>query len=483
MASATERFLEAVHRAPTLWQSVDLRIVAVYAEGSWRNLVSRCYLRPNRDGAIRRLRYLPETPYLRAWQVVRPRDALETLLREQQGGALKLGEETVLFVRAASGTTPETPYDFGGFTELLGDVPYYRSLQWPGYILTGTGDSSTGLLQRTPGEYSGIEAMIRGLKRPFRSINELGTYVCGPGWAGTGYSSSAEWYAPLEARLETESTDYRSGVVRYRVIGGSRRALQSTKLFIHVQAGLGGEVTPQLGPKAQLPVASLRLSTQGDTVVARGERVVKGASEITLTLRVGEESVQWLDLKDYRAGNANARLTLYETVDPGARILRGWLRSETKPDRTKLALAVGRLFLLCGFEADVLTTDKRLEEGVDVLAHDVAGARCLAIECTTGSINAAGKIGKLGKRVSELQRSAPGIRVRGVIVASTPVRDLSETELRDAGEDELCVIAAEGVQELFQMAERSASVSEVIQYIEQSRPTRERDDNLSWLSR
>lgn len=468
MTSAREAFSAAIDRSRGLWQSVDVRVLAIHVEGSWRNLAMRAQLNPSRERQVRRLRSLPKASYLRAWQVVRPLSELNALLDEQQSAAMLLQGDRVLFQRNAFYNPPFHAYELSSFQQIVASDQLRRlAWPWPGYVLSGTGDNAGEIIQRSPGGYAGVDAVLRDLPRPYRSIGELARYVVGSARWGQDHQSIAEWYAPLEAQLDLASTDYRAGTLRYRVVAGSRRALRHAQLFVHPQQS---DQFDEPIPKVKLPVASLRAEKNGRGVAVRGRRTIADSSGVTLTLRVGHEPVQWHDLKDYRSGDRNARLALYEVADPNAEILREWLFPSTKEQRSKFEVAVGRLFLLAGFQVDLLTGDKRLDDGVDLLAHDVTGARCLAIECTTGSLNSGGKMGKLVKRVSELQAAAPDIDVIAVLATSSPREALSDSELQAAAADELRVIDAQGLERLLSFVERNATVAEVVEEVERGRP-------------
>jgi len=427
----------------------------------------RAYLRPYKPKRVHKLRLLPSTPYLKAWQVVHPIEELKALIDEQRSAAMTLDGDVVRFQRETFYDPPFNPYDLSHFSHIVvGEVRMYPRLEWPGYLLMGSGDRADDLIRRTPGGYTGVDAALRHLPRPYRTIGELGAYVVGgQGWDQSS-QAMAEWYAPLEARLDLDATDYRAGTVRYRVVAGSRRALRHTQVFVHPDE----EQTDDLRPKTQLPVASLPIKSHNGLIAARGERDMGGESAVTLTLHVGREPVQWHNLRDYRSGDRNARLVLYEVCDPDAALLHKWLFPTTSDHKAKFEIAVGRLFVLAGFQVDILAGDKRLDDGVDVLAHDVAGARCLAIECTTGSINAGGKTGKLVKRLGELRRATPDITIIGVLVTSCERGDLSDPELQAAGADGLCVVDANGLRELINFVQCNTATREVVRFIEQCRP-------------
>jgi hypothetical protein len=469
-ASATEQFRAVVDRAPRIWQSVDLRVLGVRVDGTWRNLISRAFLRPQAVSRVPRAPFLPNRPYLRAWQVVRPIGALEEMLAEQQQAQMTLRGEEVWFQKGEFYKPPFHPYPFTGFSQILANPGAgYERPPWPGYKLIGYGDDAAGLVQRTPGGSLGIAAVLQDLPRPCRSLEELAMLVLGKTeWSSFTNGALAEWYAPFEARIALDDTDLRAGQLRYRVELGSRRVLPHVQLFVH---GRENEDKRPHKAKRPLPVASLtpkRVSGGGYAVSF--ERALPGMTAITLTLRVGEEPVQWVDLEDYKTNGRNARLTLYEVVDPDTEVLLKNLFPTTDAQKNKFESAVGRLFVLAGFQVDLLAGDKRLDDGVDALAHDGASARCLAIECTTGSLNTGGKIGKLVKRVGELTRGAPGIRVQGILVAGVPRADLAATELAAARAEGLWVLHIEGLREIMRMTKRAAPVREVMAFLERCRP-------------
>lgn len=90
-----------------------------------------------------------------------------------------------------------------------------------------------------------------------------------------------------------------------------------------------------------------------------------------------------------------------------------------KDPQGKFELAVARLFTLAGFQVDPFAGDKRLSEGVDLIAHARRQHTCVLAECTTGGIDGA-KLTKFVKRISEISRTLGDVRVVGLLVTSTP---------------------------------------------------------------
>jgi hypothetical protein len=472
-STARQQFADVVARAPSLWRSVDTRVLAVFADGAWRNLVTRSHLRPFSVRKVHRLKFLPQTPYLRAWQAVTPMSEWQAIVDAQERGAMQFGRHKVAFDGAYPPGSAAQPYVFRTFTQLVAsNRGITNDFPWPGYVMSASGSQASEIVRSTPGNFAGIDAIIRDLPRPFRSLDEVARYVTGGGygWTCVGSHALAEWYAPFEARFDLDGTDYRTGMVRYRVVVGARHVAKHAKLFVHAQARSEPSKVSELRAKVELPLASIAIqSNDMHQLAVVGESGPVASHEVTLTLRVGKEPVQWLDLKDYQAQGKNARIAFYETIDPGLRVLRAWLFPK-KEDRPKFEAGVARLFMFAGFHVDFLTGDKVLDDGADLLAHHTAGARCLVVECTTGSLNSGGKIGKLVKRVGELRSACPEIRVDGVLVASSPQKDLAKSERESAGAEGVSIVSAEGLSELLRMAERSSPIRDVLSFIDDARP-------------
>lgn len=98
MTTAIERrnteittFLSAVSETPDLWQSLELRIIAVRLGDRWHSLSLRCQLDARTPDSIPRLAALPITKRVACWQDVRPasqshHEMAELVVRDDEVG-------------------------------------------------------------------------------------------------------------------------------------------------------------------------------------------------------------------------------------------------------------------------------------------------------------------------------------------------------------------------------------------------------------
>jgi len=149
--------------------------------------------------------------------------------------------------------------------------------------------------------------------------------------------------------------------------------------------------------------AAWSLQTDGDLQL-RGTFQMPGAASATLILRTAGFAVATLPLRDTEARYGNLRVAAYATIDHDLAWLRECLRGKGggKDSEKAFERAVTRLLTLAGFQADGFAWERRLSEAVDGLAYVPGTASIYALECTTGSLNAGGKLGKFVGRLRTL---------------------------------------------------------------------------------
>src|SRR5258708_2165677 len=105
-------FVQAVERDKALWQSLDVRLLAVYVDGLWRNLCTQVYLRPTTPEDTPRLSHPVRGSVLRAEQHILPFSELAPVLDSiEQGNWLK-GSDAVAFMSRQFESSAPTPYAF-----------------------------------------------------------------------------------------------------------------------------------------------------------------------------------------------------------------------------------------------------------------------------------------------------------------------------------------------------------------------------------
>ena len=494
MSQIATQFVEAVARTPRLWRSLDFRVLAVRAEDAWHNIAAHGILRSDAVSKVPRLRHLPMTKTVRAWQIVRPlRTAadLGDLLNAVESGCLAIESDTVLFHRSQFGSVPPKPYEFGSFQRVGVDKRVAEGFPWPGYVITALGDTNSEIIHRNADGWYGVDDDIRRHSPRFRDLHDLAPYVAGRrGWFSIGNQTVVEWYAPLEVRLNEVETELRAGVLRYCVEAGSKSALRFARLSAFCSDGkLDADQTDRSTGRVALAVEAAHSTATGFSL--RGELTKIVGSRVALTLAMGQEPVQWLDLRDYLTSGRNPRVAVYEDLDPECAILRDGLaaipkksgKKEEKDHQARFESAVARLLLLIGFEADPLIGDRRLNDTVDIIAHAPGLGTCLAIECTTGSLDSNGKLGKLVLRRGRFSRAAPDVRILAAIATSSRLEDLDVEELRKAGANGVSVLQHADLLTLLAMAQNNRGVGEALHFIESHVPPTESPLELTQLFR
>jgi hypothetical protein len=465
MSQPLNDFLHAVSSAPALWQSFDFRIVAVHVAGAWRPVAARGILTHEASEAVVRLADLPATSTLRAWQVVRPLAEISDFLTHIEAGCLEIDGTSILFETHQFRDAPVRPWAFSMFERHL-EHYVHRSLPWSSYVLRGSGDTTGELLHAVSGGWSGLDAAVQVIGRPFADLDDF----IRPEFVAPGYEwrhqVQIEWMAPLAVRIDADATRFDAGLLAYRVVAESRPALEHASLVVFDDADrFGVRAASPIRINIALPVDNAVAHPLGISLAGTVEIPARG--QITLSLRVGTEPIQWLKRTDYAARGESARLAAYRVSDPDLSILDSFLSPKTDKARSGFAVAVGRLLMLAGFAVDVLEGDSRLSDGVDILVHDTVCQRCFAVECTTGPLDANGKIGKLVHRVASLRSALDPVPVTGVIVSASPRAQLSVTDLQAVAADDLRVLDGDTLQELRCMVMRRDNMLAIGDFLDQ----------------
>jgi hypothetical protein len=154
-----------------------------------------------------------------------------------------------------------------------------------------------------------------------------------------------------------------------------------------------------------------------------------------LFLRAGGHVADTITLLDISTSRENPRITAYRVFDSELDFLKTSLKTSRFAEDFERAIA--RLFLFMGFQVDVLAGNKCLDDAVDAIAYGGTTLIVLAIECTTGSIDASGKLRRLTSRVGRIREVLPDSQVIGVDVTLLKKSDLSQGEINDAAQDRI----------------------------------------------
>ncbi len=464
MSISSAAFLTALQADAGLWRSVDARVVAVWAEGAWRNLITQCYLRGKSPSELFVLPQQVRSPLLRAEQHLLPVEALPELLAAVERGAWGKANGEVTYFVGQFDSTGSRPYGLSNHHfHSLDSQHVHPDFTWSGHVLHGSGDNCSTIIQRVAGSWDALDAVAHDQLHPFERFDELVQHVTGLQTATAGRNSTFEVFAPYEVRLVEEMTGVDDGRVYFFLEAGSYQAAKACRLRVLPEA------RREEVPASNVLPATPEWRPHDDGMIAyAGEHLTPGANAATLVFACGTRTVRWLRVRTYSSDAVPVPLATYRLLDPELAMLETWLSGTAKPNpQEKFECGVGRLFVLAGFQVDQLSTDKRLSDAVDLMAHAPRQQVCLVVECTTGSVDLRGKLGMFVKRIEEVRRAVSEVKVIGVLVTSTPLAGTSQADLARAHADALVVVTGDDLGRLLQLVRAGTSAGAVLEYLQQ----------------
>ena len=462
MTSHRDAFLNAVDSDRGLWQSIDVRVIAVHAQGAWHNLITQCYLRSMEPGQVPRLTQEVRSPTLWAGQYILLVAELPSLLTAVESGEWTTGDNTIIYRRGEFDSGPPRPYDLANFHFHSLDTRHvHPDFEWAGHVLYASGDHWSTIVQRTPESWQGLESTVGDQPYPFQRLDDLVSYTTGIQVDAISRQATFEVFAPYEVRLVEEEAELEDGTVHFALEAGSAAAAAACTLRI-LPEPRGMEI-PAL---TVLPEHAEWRQEHDGMLTYSGEHAVGTASAAALMLGCRRRTVSWLTVRPYVTGSIPVPLAVYRLLDPDFKILKAWLSGKERQDpQGKFELAVERLFTFGGFQVEPFTGYKRLSEGVDFIAYAGLQHTCVVVECTIGGIDGA-KVTKFIKRVAEIRRTLDDVQVAGVLVTSTPLDGLSMSEIDRALGDGLIIVPAGGLAALFEIVAAGTSVPGVLDFLD-----------------
>jgi len=455
-----QEFLEAVRRSPDLWHSLDLRVLAVRVAGEWHNILTRCYLSSRTPQRIVTLPNLPNTEEVWCSQHVLPLGDLEKVIKGVEEGELRLGSGRVLYraIRAAAG---HDKYHVSGYTFSDLSERFRASFRpWSSHQLTAMGNSVHELFIEVPGRRVRLDNAVRTLASPFDGLEGLARYAVGsPDALEPNRNCLFELFAPLEALIQDEQCHFERGVLHYALRAGSKAAAQASRLGVFARG-------PGPAPYADtVAIRPKQWKESGGYWETEGELELPDHRVATLLLSVGAYAAHRVTLFDVGVKGGNPRLDAFRTFDRAFEVLRDSLASQGSQGAAQFDSAVARVLGLAGFQVIRLSGDKRLEEGVDLVAHVPGGSVCLAIECTTGPLDSNGKLGKLVARAEGLRRDCPSLDVQAVIMTTLDAAQVLQTDRDTASDERVAVLCREDLEELVALVLGGGELSEVLSWM------------------
>ena len=147
----------------------------------------------------------------------------------------------------------------------------------------------------------------------------------------------------------------------------------------------------------------------------------------------------------------NPRLAAHEVIDPDLRVLREFLKADSKRPSDDFEVGVACLLSILGFSVSHLGTSPRLQDAPDIVAA-ASNGNLLVIECSTRGINHKNKLNKLASRAGiireRLQASGLAhIEVLPIMVSAITKKEL-QPEFEAASRYDVGVVCAEDIEEL-----------------------------------
>jgi hypothetical protein len=472
----TDQFLVEFNGFPSLWNSIDVRGVALRIDGEWHNILTVCRLRPEiaNEGSL--ISHLPETSRLKCWHTILPIFEIERILSGLRNGSIVWGSLAVRYLVARGSTAPES-YRTNFTFQQVGSVPNPWSdrawtptspLRWPESLLRASGGDFSDLLRQIRHSYRDLTNEVHALPVPFDGLEGIARHVVGMrpynsfgAWPDIVPSYTTYFYmsVPFAARFELERTRLHGGALEICVQVGSQTVAE------HISIGCVIERDGELLQAESIRFGddSARWDENSCTLNVKVSRL--GATLAVLLLRVGNRPVERLQLVDFNRPAQNSRAVAYLSVDPGFDLLSSALEPNDRSDGSGFERAVARLFGLLGFQTLGLANDKKLSEAVDVLAFNPYGEHAFAIECTTGSLDSGGKLGKLYLRMMDLSNQLKEHRVQGILATASERHTLSSVEIEKAAQDRIAVLTSGDLKDLLRMASEGGAISSVLSYI------------------
>jgi hypothetical protein len=464
MHSPLTVFLENVRRDIALWQSVDVRVMAARIEGVWHNLYTYARLRGEAPARVRLLPHLLKTDMLRCEQFVLPIEALPSFLDGVETGAWPR-ENPVEYLAGQFGLGSTEAYEFrhGQFYQ-VGQFHERPEIEWAAHVLTAGGESTGTIVGRIPGGYTHLQTLIQQQPYPFQTMEHQVRHVLGdaPHSFGSG-NCFCRVVAPYEVRIEADSVHLSDGTASVTVVAESRGAAERARLQLTTEPARDEIPENSLLP----PVHTWVTEAEGPWRWAH-QFQVGDAGAVSFILHCGAQSLQWERRNAFRVGGRSVPLLVSETLDPDLEVLRQSLSGESGKSgrQAQFEEAVARLLTLGGFLVDRFS-EKKLSDGIDLVAFAPDVLLCLAVECTTHAISASGKMSKLVGRASYLREAVAPMSLLAIAVTSLSADGVAASDWENARRSGVSVITREVLLEMVTLVRQGSGVSAFLELIRQ----------------
>lgn len=459
------RFLGAIAESPDLWRSINFRVVAIWANDAWQNLVATAHLDSRRPEDVPRTPDLPSLERLVGLQEIFPVETLPKLIRRLRlRGTVEVAGKPIRFLSDSRNEPFSQPYASSYHRRGLSIDDYLSSEFEYGHALMLTGDSASTLLRRFPGDYLGVDVALR--RAGWQNLHELLLRGLGDTlrFDSTG-GRRITFVAPLEVTLSKAACSLQEGQLDYAVLAGTKEVAARSVLTINGEDAHGRRIA------RSVTLRDKRWGRQKQRFRHIGrERLPKG-SKVHVTLHVEGYEVGDAALSDEGRPRARPPLLMlaHDSLFPGERAFRSVLLEPQSSEGRLFERAVAKLFGYCGFPSDQPGKVPQEQNGPDVLAELPERNLLLVIETTVAHLinDEDKKMNRLTKRAANLRLALEPVNaeVVPVMVVPWPRATLVPVEVEEAALNGVRILCHEDLAHLLSMALAGTPVRQIAAFI------------------
>jgi hypothetical protein len=481
-----QRFLSAIERSLTLWDSVHVRVVAIRLRDEWVCLTGLCILHVRGTPQLGKRRSL--------WQSSRALDVHQRIpltqfrpfLEEILSGSTELCGQRVRVVgsiRRSPGDQRtqsdelhfEAPTSWHAYVAAQLSVSALPPPMVNGHLLAmHGGPGSREILRLADGGEEAVNDELRSPRNNIDGIEHLVRRSRASPYPWTGdHGAGINVLAPLGVAFNVERTEWRGDALRLSLVAASQTAIRLGTVTISGESASNSPIVETIRFRDRAWVAEDGLSTAEATIS------VPDAHRLTLLLRVNGYSVHNLQLNrvpDRPDVLQAAHASHHPTSD---RAWRQFLLESEGSHANEFAAAVARLFTGLRLPVVHLAAEKNSANADSIVRF--GQDHLLLVESTTSSFDGK-KLGNLVRRANELRRELRsrgievadefmpfvgrrlalyGLRPYGaralcvvpIMVVSVPAKDVQDAVLKDAHESHVVVLAREDLNALLRVAD------------------------------
>ena len=397
-----------------------------------------------------------ERRQFRAWQVVRPVADLPAVARGITTGMMRLRPRYVRYVGQSGQPATDIRYSFN---ELAGSYRTAAYDLWSCHSLVGYGSQLFDVMGQAGHDPYELDGMIRGGPNAYDGLPDLVRRFCARprGMKVQGTTTAVELIAPLAVRFDREKVSSSANRVTGVVRAAADVFVANANLIWTVGSTTGAPVR-----HGSARLAEYEWAQEGDALVSELNIPVENVdSTVTAFIVIGDRCVDRVSVP-LASTASSIRIKAQEGLDPGLERFRKQLRSRGKGNSQGFEAAVGLLFFFLGFQVHPVSGHTRRVETVDHLAYAPGSSVMLVIECTLGSLDTGGKLGKLIARSEQMRGHLPGSEVIAVLATASTRKALSKAEVEKAKRDDVVLLAQEDLQDLWIAAQTGETSAQVL---------------------